>query len=164
MKRKKLSLVIICALLLCLAALREIGIFDVHLYKSFISTSQSFTKSHANIGQEEKFSYHLEVKHNQKILHSYMHTHGNLPKIEIEAVIKEPVYTGNVAMPLIKQFNMTYLCEFTTKESTGRHTVNGKIEGKVAAKIRGLCSRKKAKELAFNEAIKNIISYFQDQF
>lgn len=128
-----------------------------------MSSSQSTSKSQTNPGKEKHFSYHLAIKYKNMTLHSHTHLYNNLPTIEIEATLEEPVYSGNIALPLIKNFKMTYQCKFTTIKSTSGHTVDGKIEGKVTAKIHGLCSHRKAKDLAFEEAKKKIASYFQKQ-
>ena len=56
---------------------------------------------------------------------------------------------------------MTYLCKFTTVKSSSGHEVEGKIKGEVEGEIHGYCSCRKAKELAFAEAKKQITSYFK---
>jgi len=114
-------------------------------------------------GHEKHFSYHLTVKHKNETLHNHTYLYNNLPLIEIEATLEDPVYSGNCVWPLVKNFKMTYQCKFTTTKSPSGHTVNGQIEGEVTARIHGLCSRRKAKELAFEEAKKQIASYFQEQ-
>jgi len=163
MKRKKLALLVICCLLLSFVVLREIGVVDVNLYKSILSASQSASMDQSGPSQEKHFSYHLTIKYKNKILHNDTHLYNNLPPIEIEATLEEPVYSGNCVLPLVKTFKMTYQCEFiTTKSSSGR-TVEGTVEGEVTAKVHGLCSRRKAKELTFEEAKKQIVSYFQKQ-
>jgi hypothetical protein len=96
-----------------------------------------------------------------KTLANSTHSYNNLPPIEIEAVLDEPIYSGNYVLPLVKNFKMTYLCKFTTTKSSSGHEVEGKIKGEVEGKIRGYCSRRKAKELVFAEAEKQITSYFQ---
>jgi hypothetical protein len=164
MKRKKLALLVLGCVFLCLVILREIGLVDVNLYKSMLSTSQSSNMTQVNRGQEEHFRYHLTIKHNSETLHNHTHSYDNLPRIDIEVVLEEPSYSGNWVLPLVKTFKMTYQCEFTTKDTQNVHAVNGNIEGEVTAKIHGLCSRRKAKDLAFEEAKKQIASYFQKQF
>lgn len=57
---------------------------------------------------------------------------------------------------------MTYRCTFTTTESPDGHEIEGTIKGKVEAAIHGYCSRIKAKELAFEQAEKQIASYLHD--
>jgi len=163
MKRKKLALLVIGCVVLCLAVLREIGVVDVNLYRSALSTSQSSSKSQVRSGQEESFSFHLTLKHKNETLLNHSHSYNGLPPIEIEATLADPVYSGNCVLPLAKNFKLAYQCEFTTTKSPSGHEVNGKIEGQVTATIHGLCSRKKAKELAFDEAKKQIASYFQKQ-
>ena len=163
MKRKKLTLLVIGCVLLCLVVLREIGVVDVNLYKSILSTSQSSTKSQTNPGENKHFSYHLIVKHKLETLFRHTYMYDNLPPIEIEATQEAPVYSGNYVLPFVKNFKMTYQCEFTTTKSPSGHTVEGQLKGEVTAKVHGFCSRMKAKELAFEEAKKQIASYFQTQ-
>lgn len=165
MKREgRRVLLIICCVLLCLVILREIGIVDVHLYKSVLLASQSATKTHLHTGQEKQVSYHLTVKHRRETFHTHTHSYNNLPPIEIEAVLEEPVYSGNFSLPLIKNFKMPYLCAYETTNSPSGSQISGRIEGEVNVSIRGFCSRRKAKEVALQEAKKQITSYFQKQF
>ncbi|MHC4552780.1 MAG: hypothetical protein ACYSUT_08440 [Planctomycetota bacterium] len=159
MKKKKLALLIIFCLLLSFFALRAVGIVDVNLYKSMLSCSHSITKSTVNPSQEKQFSYQVILKHGDKILENYSRSYNNHPPIKIEAILDDPIYSGNYSLPLVKNFKMTYLCTFTTTESSDGHEVEGKIKGKVEGEIQGFCSCKKAKELAFEEAKKEITSY-----
>ena len=163
-KKKKILLIIGCAFL-CLVVLREFGILDVNLHKSLFSTSQFVIKRYENAGEKTKhFSYSVTVKHQNEIVFTHTQIHDNLPPIEVEVIINKPVYQGNFFMPLIKDFKMSYLGEYKTTDSPNGYGLNGEIKGDVTAKILGLCSRKKAKDLAFNEAKKQIESYFQSQF
>ena len=161
MKRNKQILLIIVGIFLCLFVLREIGIFDLHLYKSRMSSSHSSTLSQVKPGKEEHFSYHVTLKYSGETLDNYIHSYNNLPPTEIEAVLDEPLYSGNYVLPLVKNFKMTYLCKITTMKSLNGYKAEGKIEGEVEGRIHGLCSQRKAKELAVAEAKKQIASYFQ---
>lgn len=163
MKKKKRTLLIICGIVIGLVVLREIGIVDVNLPISKLSSSHKSSMSRSYSGQEKRFSYHLTVRHKDEIVFSHTLQYGNLPEIEIEAILEEPIYTGNFLVPLYKDFKMTYLCNYNTLKSPSGHKVAGKIEGEVNAKIYGLCSRRKAKELAFEKAKEQIVSYLQEQ-
>jgi hypothetical protein len=163
MKRKKIVILVIGCVLLGLVGLRETGVVDANLYKSKLSTLQSATEGETYLGEEKHFSYHLIIKRKNQTLHSQIYSYNNQLPIEIEATLEEPVYSGNCGLPLSKDFKMAYQCEFTTMEPLSEHTIKGKIQGEVTAVIYGLCSRRKAKELAFEEAKKQIISYFQNQ-
>jgi hypothetical protein len=163
MKRKKILLFVVACILLCLVVLREAGLVDINLYKSMLSISQSSNKTRTNSGQEKHFSYHLTIKHNNETLYSDTYSHNNLPAIDIEATLFETNYSGNSVLPFFKNYKMTYQCEFKTTNSPIGHTVDGMIDGVVTAKVHGLCSHRKAKELTFEGAKKQLISYFQKQ-
>jgi hypothetical protein len=162
MKRKKAALLIIGCLIICLIVLRESGAIDASSYKSALSISQTSTVSRTGPGEGNHFSYHVVVMHNGQTLYGRTHfSQDNLPPIEIEATLGEPVYSGNCALPLMKNFKMAYQCEFKTVKSPGGTAVAGKIEGEVTAAIYGPCSRRKARALAFEDAKEQVISCFQ---
>ena len=163
MMRKKTALIVAGCLLLCLVVLREIGVIDANLYRSTLSATQTAVIGQTSRGEEKHFSYHLTIKQKNKTLDSHSHSYNNLPPIEIEATLEEPVYSGNCTLPFMKNFRMKYVCEFTTATSPTERTVHGKIDGEVTAKIQGLCSRRKARALAFEEAKKQVASYLQQQ-
>ena len=154
--KKKRVLIIVGCLLACLLVLREFGIVDANLYTSKISASQSSSIRATHHGEEKSFSYQLTVKYQGETLTNLQHNYNDLPSIDIEATLAEPVYSGNYLLPIVKHFKMTYQCEFATTNATSTHTVQGKIEGKVVANIDGFCSRLKAKELALEEAFRGI--------
>lgn len=162
-QRKKKVFLITGVIVLCLIVLREIGIVDVNLYKSAIRSNYTASKSQHNLGSEKRFSYVVKIKYEQETISSFTHNHDNLPQIEIEVILEKPIYSGNFAMPLIKNFRMTYRCAFSTTESPSGLMVNGSINGDITAKIQGICSRSKAKALAFEDAKKQIQSYLQKQ-
>lgn len=163
MKRKNVALKILVGLVLCLI-LREFGLIDASFYRSNLSSTRSQTtqsnRGQSNVGGKH-FSFNLTIKHHNQKLDSLSHSYNSLPPLEIEATLEEPVYSGTTALPLVKNFTMTYQCKFTTLTSPNEQSVSGTIEGKVTAKIQGLCSRKKARELAFEEAKKQIITSFK---
>jgi hypothetical protein len=163
MTKKRIALIVAGCLFLCLVVLREIGVIDVNLYRSALAATQTATMGQTTRGEEKHFSYHLAVKSQNETLGSYFHSYNNLPPIEVEATLEEPVYSGNYFLPFAKTFRMTYSCTFSTTTSPSEHAVNGKIQGEVTAKIRGLCSCRKARELAFEEAKKQVLSYLQNQ-
>jgi hypothetical protein len=160
MKKKKLILFIVFCTLLCLLIFREIGIVNINLYKSTLSNSSSSIKRQINHGQEKNFSHIVNLQHNGRQIDTSTHFFNNLEPIKIEAILEEVVYSGNYYLPLVKNFKMTYQCTYRTVESANGHKVEGKITGEMKGRIQGFCSRRKAKELAFFEAKKQIMSYF----
>lgn len=161
-KKKKILRAIGCAFL-ALVLLREVGVLDLNFYQSKLSASQSSTLSQMRPGGRKQFSYHLTMKYGNKTIGRQTHTYNNLPPIEMEATLEEPVYSGNDVLPLAKHFDMTYRFKLTTAKPPQEHTVAGEINGKVTATIYGFCSRRKARELAFKEAKEQITSYLQSQ-
>ncbi len=162
---KKRVLIVLSGLLILLFILREVGILNVNLYTSAISASQKASMSHSHASSEEEgaFSYHLTVKHGKDTLFEHTLTHDGMPPIEIKVVLDEPEYSGNYVAPLFKNFTMPYHCTFSTPDSKGNHEIDGKIDGEVNARIRGLCSRAKAKQLAFDYAKDQITEYLTKQ-
>ncbi|MFA6715520.1 MAG: hypothetical protein WCS27_09090 [Victivallaceae bacterium] len=161
--KKKILFIVGCVFVLSII-LREIGIFDFNFYSFQMSSTQSSQKNQTNMGKKKGFSYHLVVKYKSETILNYTHLYtGTHPPIEIKANLAEPVYSGNYALPFVKNFQITYQCNFASVKSSQNQTIKGKVEGTVTARIRGFCSRIKAKELAMNEAKKRIKSYFQTQ-
>jgi len=154
---------VLAGLVVCVLVLREAGILDVHLYKSALSASQFASKSDINPGPEKHFSYTLTIKRGSQVLERSVHTWDNLPQMEIEAVIEEPVYSGSYSLPFVKSFTMTYRCTFDTTSSPTARKISGEIKGEVKATFHGLCTTGKAKELAFGEAKKQVASYLRQQ-
>lgn len=163
MKSRKWGLLIAGALILCFVVLREIGVIDVNWYKSMLSASQKVSLSEQYSGHQKHFSYDLTIQYKSQTLKRHSHAYDNQPPIEIKAVIEEPVYSGSYVWPLVKNFTMTYRCTFDTTNSQGGRKVAGKIEGEIKATVHGLCSQRKAKELAFGEAKNQIVTYLQTQ-
>lgn len=163
MKRNNIALLGISLVLPGIVALRELGVVDADLYASRLSASQSATLGGTHHGDNERFSYGLTIKYKDQTIHSQTQSYNDLALVEIEATLEEPVYSGICALPLNKDFKLAYQCRFTTVRSPSERAINGRIEGEVAVVIQGICSRRKAKELAFEEARTQIIAYFQNQ-
>ena len=108
MTKKRIALIGVGCLFLCLVVLREIGVIDVNLYRSALAVSQTATMGQTTRGAENHFSYHLAVKSQNETLGSYFHSYNNLPPIEVEATLEEPVYSGNYLLPFAKTFRMTF--------------------------------------------------------
>src|SRR6516165_8434505 len=98
MKKRTIALLVAGGLLLCLLALREIGAVDANLYKLALSSSQVAAMADKVVGGEKHFSYRLTLKCGDKTLDGHQHFDNDLPSIDIEATLDEPVYTGNCAL------------------------------------------------------------------
>lgn len=106
----------------------------------------------------------MVVKYKSETIFKHTHIYDGMhPPIEIEAELQDPLYSGYYALPLFKDFQMTYRCDFSSVKSSQTSTIKGKVAGKITARIHGFCSRAKAKKLALKEAKKQIKSYFQTQ-
>ncbi|MBI4881429.1 MAG: hypothetical protein HY812_17470 [Planctomycetes bacterium] len=77
--------------------------------------------------------------------------------------MQEPCYSGNLVLPLYKSFTMNYECQVEGRARAGGDDVRGMISGEVKAKIYGLCSRQRAKEMAREEANREIRQYLLEQ-
>lgn len=171
MNRKETALLIIGCVLLCLIVLRESGVINASLYKSALTVSQTATTGQSHSGEKNHLSYHLVLRYKNETLDDLTYKNETLddlthssdhPPIEIEATLGEPVYSGNSALPLVKNFKMTYECPFKTVKSPGGNAVTGKIKGEVTVTIHGFCSRREARKMAFEEAKKEVNHYLQN--
>jgi len=127
-----------------------------------MSSSQHASKNYESSGDESNFSYYLVMKHNDETIHSHTHIYNDKPQITIVAALEEPVYSGNYYLPFVKNFKMTYQCVYKTTKSESGQSVQGEIGGEISAEFSGLCTRKKAKELVFDHARKNVKKYLKD--
>jgi hypothetical protein len=93
---------------------------------------------------------------------------GNQELVPVIVKIEEYNFTGNYFMPFYKKFTTTYKCIFKTSDMstdnvfTGENQISGEVEGTVVLKIRGICSIKKAKDLAKEKAFNSMKDYVID--
>lgn len=153
----KKKVVIIIAVIICIIViLRQIGWLDLNLYKSEIGINQSIATS-KNIGSSESYSFNLTLKHQESILGIYTYEDGKTPKTSIECRIGDITYSGNYRLPFYKVFKVNYKCDTVTVESVSDVNVHGTVQGEINAKIIGLCSVRKVKEIVFNEITKSVM-------
>jgi hypothetical protein len=161
MRAGTVKLVLILLGVFCFVVLRSWGV-DLKLYKAALVASQQTSRTDVTpAGQEKNYSYRVSLKCGHRMLGDYWHRNTNAPMIYIEAVMDEPVYSGNYYMPFVKNFTMSYTCTFATAMSFSGRKVEGTIKGTIAASVYGLCGQRLAKRLAFNRAVEGIMSHFR---
>jgi len=165
MKIQKPILLVIFSIIALLFVLREFGIWNANLYKSNLSVEQSAHKTQqTKSGDDKYFSYHLVIKDSSQTIFETTHYYETNKPIDIVAILDAPVYSGNYKLPFVKSFEMSYACSFSTHtNSPSDRRIEGKVEGNVDTNIRGLCSRQKAKQIAYEKAKDQIQSYFKNQ-
>jgi hypothetical protein len=89
----------------------------------------------------------------------------NQELVPVIVKIEEYNFTGNYFMPFYKRFTTTYKCTFNTSNMstdnvfTEENQIRGKVEGTVVSEIKGICSIKKAKDLAIDKAFNSMKDY-----
>lgn len=137
---------------------RQVGWFDINLYKSELGNTQSIYTSKKNIGTKESFSYILTLRNQDKILTQHIYDDGKSPRISIECKLEEMNYSGNYRLPFYKVFKVEYKCNIITVEPDSGKSVKGKVEGDINAKIIGLCNTKKVKDIVLKEITKSVMN------
>jgi hypothetical protein len=158
-KRRILLLILIFVLLL--NVLRLIGIIDFDLYSSNINSNQN-----ASIANSKKLgNYRIEFEHNNKKIYTHVIMSDNEEPVPVVVKIEEYNFTGNYFIPFFKKFTTAYKCTFKTPNMssdnvfTEENQISGEVEGTVVSEIMGICSIKKAKELAIEKAFNSMKDY-----
>jgi hypothetical protein len=150
--------------LLLLNILRLAGIIDLNLYSSSINSNQT-----ASIAYSKKLgSYKVEFEYNNKVIDTHIIMTDNEEPVPVIVKIEEYNLDGNYYMPFYKKFTITYKCTFRTSNMsddnvfTEESQISGKVEGTVVSEIKGICSSKKAKDLATEKAFNSMKDYVID--
>lgn len=162
-KRRILLLILIFVLLLIV--LHLVGVIDFNLYKSSINLNQT-----ASIGNTKKSGkYRIEFEYNNKKIYTHIiMNNSNQELVPVIVKIEEYNFTGNYFMPFYKKFTTTYKCTFKTSNMstdsvfTQENQISGEVEGTVVSEIKGICSIKKAKNLAIEKAVNSMKNYVID--
>jgi hypothetical protein len=161
-KRRILLLILIFVLLLIV--LRLVGIIDFNLYSSSINSNQT-----ASIANSKKLGkYRIEFEHNNKNIYTHIIMNDNQELVPVIVKIEEYNFTGNYFIPFYKKFTTTYKCTCKTSNMstdnifTVENQISGKVEGTVVSEIKGICSIKKAKNLAIEKAFNSMKDYVID--
>lgn len=89
----------------------------------------------------------------------------NEEPVPVVVKIEEYNFTGNYFIPFFKKFTTAYKCTFKTPNMssdnvfTEENQISGEVEGTVVSEIMGICSIKKAKELAIEKAFNSMKDY-----
>jgi flagellar basal body-associated protein FliL len=159
--KKRRILLLILAFVLVLNVLRLVGIIDFNLYSSRISSNQ--TASTANSKRTGNYRIEFEYDNNKIYTHAIMNNNEEVVPIIVK--IEAYNFTGNYFMPFFKKFTTTYKCTFKTTNMnsdnvfTEENQISGKVEGSVVSEIKGICSTKKAKDLAIEKAFNSMKDY-----
>ena len=163
-KRRIFLFIMIVIIPMLLIALRLVGIIDFNLYRSSINSNQTASMAYS----EKKATYRIEFEYNDKNIDTHMIMNDNQELVPVIVKIEEYNFSGNYFMPFYKAFTTTYKCKFKTVNMntdnvfTEENQISGEIEGTVISEIKGICSIKKAKNLAIEEAISSMKSYVID--
>ena len=159
--KKRRILLLVPIFILLMIVLRLAGIIDFNLYSSSINSNQ--TASIANSKKSGK--YIVEFEYNNKNIYTHNIMNDNEELIPVIVKIEEYNFTGNYFMPFYKKFTTTYKCTFKTSNMstdnvfTKENQISGKVEGNVVSEIKGICSIKKAKDIAIEKAFNSVKDY-----
>jgi hypothetical protein len=159
--KKRRILLLVPIFILLMIVLRLAGIIDFNLYSSSINSNQ--TASIANSKKSGK--YIVEFEYNNKNIYTHYIMNDNEELIPVIVKIEEYNFTGDYFMPFYKKFTTTYKCTFKTSNMstdnvfTKENQISGKVEGTVVSEIKGICSIKKAKDIAIEKAFNSVKDY-----
>lgn len=147
---KKKIIIVVTFILVAIIVFRQIGWLDINLYKSQIGINQSIA-THKNTDSKESYSFNLAFKYQDKIISQYAYDDGKSPRISIDCCLEEVNYSGNYRLPFFKTFKVKYKCSVTSVKSASGINPGGTVEGNIDARIIGLCSSKKVKDIILKE-------------
>lgn len=162
--KKRRILLLVLIFILVLNGLRLVGIIDFNLYQSNINANQNASIAHS----KRSGNYNIEFEYNNEKIYKHMIMNGERELILVTVKIEEYNFTGNYFMPFFKKFTTTYRCDFKTSNMsldyvfTEENQISGEVEGTVVSEIKGICSIKKAKDLAIQKAFDSMKDYVID--
>ena len=163
MKRKRWLLLVVVAFLLLVIFLRELGVLDWNLYKSEVATDRVATSVlNTPVGAGPAVSYDLSISYESEQISTTSHRVGGTPTLEIDVDLV-PTVSGNYWVPFYKSFSVEYSTSFESSAEDTQYSLHGDITGSVDLTIIGLCTRRKALELAREEIVGGTQDYFEDQ-
>jgi hypothetical protein len=148
-------------LLVTVIGLRLAGVFNFDIYKASFETAHSAQSSFTPGDEDKTANYHFTVQYDGESLSDHILRHGAGPMLEVTATVDEPTVSGGMSQPFVKHFSMEVPCHFSSPDTPGQPRFKGNAKVVVKAKIHGLCSARKARELAFAEAKKTLGTYFR---
>lgn len=151
MKKKHKILFVAALVLVAVLALREIGVIDVHLYKS--QSKSNHTETMATQGSTSG-SYDVMINWKKKNNEPY-NANENIIVVNL---IKFDV-SGNSWLPFYKNATVSYGFGYSTKSGN----IKGDIHGEVTMRASGICSHKRFVELFKKDIEKSINKYFEER-
>lgn len=165
MKLKKRQLLLLTLIIiLVIFILRLVGILDFNFYSSSIKSNQVASIASSKMSG----NYSIEFEQNDKNIYTHLVMNDSQEVVPVIVKIEAYTFTGNYFMPFYKKFTTTYECTFKTSSMgadnvfTNENQISGKVQGTVAAEIKGICSIKKAKDLAMEKAFNSMKDYVID--
>lgn len=155
-----------------------LGPIDIGLYKTNIAKNESSGCAHS---MDPNCSYTIQCMYKGKIVANHSIVTKNEKRILIKAYIDPYQFQGNYYLPFYKKFKMSYKAEFgnvdfvqneeeriNTSESDVQvvhfpkpwtiesQRIRGDVDGTMDVEIIGICSVKKAKQIAEESAVESI--------
>jgi hypothetical protein len=156
-------LVAVGLLLILLFVLRELGTVSFDLYTSEAATERTGTfMGSFPTGDDPSLSYDLTLSYDGEPL-SYSSVHVmDKPVLDINVDVI-PTVLGSPGMPLYKSFSVEFSAPWESSTPDGMYSLSGNVTGSTQMKIIGLCTRRKALELAQDEIMNNVDTYLTEQ-
>lgn len=145
-KKARVALIVI-AVLCVLTIVRESGVLDWSFYES--NSQNQFSASYAAEGWAVG-NHRALVTHEGEVLRSYEQGGGGRTEIRAEL---ETDWSGLDWIPLWKSFEVEYRCTVRGPDDDTLATVEGRTE----ISIRGICSRREAREVVLGAIAKQIL-------
>ena len=162
MKKRVLILVVVAALLL-IVFLRELGIINLNFYQSEVATDRVATAALTMPrGDDAPVSYDLDITYDGESISSIGSHIVGRPALDIRADLVHSV-SGNYWAPLYKSFTVEFSTSFESSTPDGKYAFDGDITGSTRLTIIGLCTRRKALELARLEIVETSEGFFREQ-
>jgi hypothetical protein len=151
----------IALILLVFVGFRLAGVFNFDIYKAAFETSHAAQSCFSPGDEDKTANYHFVVQYGGETLSEHTCRHGNGPMLNVTAIMDEPKVTGAMGRPFLKQFSMEVPCHFASPKTAGQPSLKGDAKVVVKAKVYGLCTARKARQLALTEARKTLDAYFR---
>lgn len=165
MGKKWIAILLILALLALVLffVLRAVGIISFDLYQSEASTERSATFiSSVPTGPGPAFSYDMTLSYDGEPISFAQGLAADKPVLDIDVNVL-PTFSGSYKTPLYKSFTVEFSAPFESSTPDGMYSVQGDVSGVTQMKIIGLCTSRKAQELARDEIVSNVEEYLKEQ-
>jgi hypothetical protein len=164
MNIKKTALWVMAAMFLLLVLLLGLSQLDLGFCKSEIATNRTGISTLESLPGESKspMSYDLTILYDGQLVSASSHQIVGMPTLPIEVNVI-PVITGNTWVPFNKTFEVAFSSSFEASSPDGQFVFEGDLNGTAQAKVTGLCSQRKALELAQDDIVKTVQTYFEKQ-